>query len=69
MQANFTYNLPEEREEFELHMQASSFHSAIYEYDQWLRGICKHGDPKEFDAQACRDKLWESLKEYGVEIK
>jgi hypothetical protein len=69
MKAQFTYNLPEEREEFELHMQASSFHAAVYEYDQWLRGICKHRDPKEFDAEACRDKLWENLREYGVTIK
>ena len=69
MQAQFIYNLPEEREEFELHMQASSFNCAIHEYNQWLRDICKHGDPSTVDAQIARDKLWECLKEYGVTIQ
>lgn len=68
MKAMFEFSLPEENEEYKLHCQAGDFHSAIWEYAQWLRGICKHGNPDEFNAQKCREKLHELLVEHNVDL-
>ncbi len=66
MKATLEFNLPEEREELELHMKAGKVFSAVWEYAHWLRQICKHGDPDKVNAQACRDKLYEFLNEHEV---
>jgi hypothetical protein len=64
----FEFNLPEENEEYKLHCQANDLHSAIWEYAEWLRGICKHGDPSKFDASACRQKLYELFTERNLDL-
>jgi hypothetical protein len=68
MKAMFEFSLPEENEEYKLHCQASDLHCAVWDYAEWLRGVCKHGDPKQFDADACRQKLYELLTERNVDL-
>jgi hypothetical protein len=40
----------------------------VWDYAEWLRGICKHGDPSQIDASACRQKLYELLTEHNVDL-
>jgi hypothetical protein len=68
MKVMFEFSLPEENEEYKLHCQAGDLHSAVWDYAEWLRGICKHGDPSQIDASACRQKLYELLTEHNVDL-
>jgi len=51
--------------------KAEDFKRALWDYDQWLRGLIKHGDLTEVQAeiyQECRDKLWEFMKEGDINL-
>lgn len=41
------FKIPEENEELNTVMHASEYYSALWEIDQYCRGILKHGDGKE----------------------
>lgn len=41
------FSLPDEREELSTVMHASEYYSALWEIDQYCRGILKHGNGKE----------------------
>lgn len=68
MKAILEFTLPEETESFELHSKAGALHAAIWDYAQWLRGICKHGNPDDYNAEACRDKLYEFINERELNL-
>jgi hypothetical protein len=68
MKAKLEFDLPEENETWDIHVKAGSMHSAIWDYAMWLRGICKHDDPDKYNAEACREKLYECLGENGVSL-
>lgn len=68
MRATFEFDLPDDNEDYKLHYQASDLHCAIWDYAEWLRGICKHGDPDSVNAEKCREKLYELLNERNVTI-
>ncbi len=68
MKVKFEFSLPEEREEYEIQLNAGKLYSAVWDYAEWLRGICKHGNPDEYNAQKCREKLYELLNERNVSI-
>ena len=41
---SFSFKLPEEQEEFQIHCQAGAMHSALWEIVHGnLRSMCKHG--------------------------
>jgi hypothetical protein len=68
MKAILEFLLPEEREDFELHSNAGALHAAIWDYAQWLRGICKHGNPDDYNAEDCRTKLYEFINERELNL-
>lgn len=68
MKALLQFDLPEEQDQWKIHEEAMRLHSAIWDYAEWLRGICKHGNPDEHNAEACRAKLYELLNENWVSI-
>lgn len=41
-----TFNLPEEHIEFEMASSSSALHSAVWEFEQWLRSRQKYGTPE-----------------------
>ena len=41
------YKLPDEREDLNTTLLASEYHSALWEIDQFCRGVLKHGNGKE----------------------
>jgi hypothetical protein len=63
MEVTLKFTLPEEQPEYEMHANAGKLYSAVWDYAEWLRGICKHGNPGDFNAEACREKLYEFLKD------
>ena len=68
MKVTLEFQLPEEQETYELHTNASALYSAIWGYTEWLRSVCKYGNPDEFNAAACREKLYGFLNENGVAL-
>jgi len=68
LKAIFEFTLPEEKQDYELHANAPRLYSAVWDYAEWLRGVCKHEDPDNFNAFVCRDKLYEILKDKGYEL-
>lgn len=42
------YTLPDEQADFDAAREGQAARSLIWEIDQYLRGIIKHGDPNRF---------------------
>jgi len=66
MIATLRFKLPEEQGDFEDAQAGSQLRLALFEFDQYLRGIAKHGD--DANAQQHREKLHEILKDNKVSI-
>lgn len=73
MEAILKYNLPEDREEFEMAVNSGKMSGLLFEYDQWLRAQIKYA-PDEMSQEKleafeeCREGLHEMLKEYSLKI-
>jgi hypothetical protein len=71
MKATLKFNLPEDQSEFDQAINASKYHSVIWNLDQWLRSETKHGMlPEERDEayQDIRQKLHEIMEENNVTL-
>jgi hypothetical protein len=71
MKAVLEFNLPEEKEEFELAVNASKWYSVCWELDQYLRSKTKYAPDsmtnEVYEALSeTRDKLRELLVENSV---
>mgnify|MGYP005990097375 CR=1 FL=1 len=58
MKATLQFNLPEEKEEFDMTNKAVDYYSQLHEIDNYLRSLLKHGDP---EAQSTR-QLAENIR-------
>lgn len=67
---SFEYNpeAPEEVDFVDDLQNGSTYKSVLWDFDQYLRGILKHGDPSSVKLEDVRVKLWELLRENGVEF-
>ena len=71
MKATLSFNLPEEREEFELAQQGSSCSIVLFDLDQFLRNKIKYENLTELEEkiyQELRDKLHEFAHDKGVSV-
>ena len=62
MKGILKFDLPEEREEFDLHCKAFDYAIALDEIGEYLRQQLKYCDRTEADSKVLeevRDKLWE----------
>lgn len=64
MKANLEFQLPEEREDFDLALNGYKYKLAMDDYDGWLRGLDKYGDKTEVGINEAREKLRECLETY-----
>jgi hypothetical protein len=62
----FDLNNPDDLNSYNLCNNAANMHSAIWEFDQNLRGMCKHTDNKE--ACEIRELLYKYLNEYNISL-
>jgi cupin superfamily acireductone dioxygenase involved in methionine salvage len=58
------FQLPEEREEFELAQNGHKYKFALNDFDNWLRGLAKYEDKDVVSINEARDKLRELVSEY-----
>jgi len=81
MKATITFNLPEDNEEYKLHMKAGAMHSALWEISQEIfRPARKHGyndpelnklieDDKVTEAISLLEKkMYDILRENDIEL-
>ena len=71
MKAILEFNLPDDEVDYKLAVNAASFYSAVWEYDQFLRSQLKHvemSDEKHAAFQEARDKLRDYLMENDVSL-
>jgi hypothetical protein len=68
MKAILEFSLPEEQDEFQTAVDAGKWKAVMWDLDNWLRQYTKYGDPKDVDAQNCRDKIYELLNERNLEL-
>lgn len=68
-----TFNLPEEREEYENAYRGGDYKAVLYEIDQFLRGKIKYAPESVTEQeltflQELRNKLHAEAGDHGVEI-
>ena len=73
MEAILKFNLPEERPEFELAVNAVKWYSVCWDMGQYLRGQTKHApdDMPEEEYKALvrvREELYRIINENGVDL-
>lgn len=73
MKAILEFDLIDEREKFELALNGHKFSMVAFHLDQHLRGLIKYApDTQSEDThkalQETRDKLYQLLNEYNLEI-
>lgn len=66
---SFSFKLPEEQEEFQIHCQAMDMHSALWEIVHGnLRSMCKHGiEPailEQLNNRPSKDEVAQATAEY-----
>jgi hypothetical protein len=71
MQAQLIFNLPEDKEEFELATNARKMYSILWELDQWLRGNVKYppelmSDDEIKAYEKCREILHELMLNQNI---
>jgi len=74
MKAALEYNLPEEQADFELAINGSKAHAALWEMDQWLRAQYKYMPDAEYSEEKyetfekCRERLREIIFENNLKL-
>jgi hypothetical protein len=71
MEAILKFNLPEEREEFEMASQASKLYCVVSEFDNFLRSKIKHTDlsDEQYDIyESIRQELWNNLNDENISL-
>jgi len=64
MKATFTFDLPEEQEEYETYSRAGKYGSVLWDLDQWLRSEIKYRGKNEYEP--VRSILHDFLNGYGI---
>lgn len=71
MEAILKFNLPEDREDFDLACKASNYSHALWEIDDWLRGELKYSelsDETYKSFEIVRKKLWQIASENNIQL-
>jgi hypothetical protein len=71
MKGILEFNLPEDAAAFKEAQKGTDYLCALQDYDNYLRGRLKHEDLTKNvreALQAARDKLFEELKDRGLEL-
>lgn len=73
MKAILEFNLPDDTLEYKMVNNASSMHSTLWEFDQWLRNELKYNvDYKDLiqtkTLETCREKLHEFMDDNDIKF-
>jgi hypothetical protein len=68
VKAILEFSLPEEAAEHKTAVAGAAWKGLVWELDQWLRGIAKHGDTGLVKAVEVREKIRELLADEGLDL-
>ena len=68
MIASLTFNLPEDREEYDIYNNAQNYYSALWELREELRQVWKYSGHKFMDIDKTWNMFHEILSDSGVEL-
>ena len=57
------FNLPEDREDYEMHYNASKYFCAIHDIKNYLRSLRKHDDRESIPKEELIDKIQECISD------
>ena len=74
MKAILEFNLPEDKEEYQMVNDASKMFNTLWDMKQWLRAKVKYApdemNPSAYDTfEECREKLNELLIDSGLDLE
>lgn len=72
MKATLTFNLPKEKDEFEIAVDATKYFSSIFDIVQWFRNKLKYEDlteEQEKNFKEAQDAIWEILDQREISDK
>lgn len=74
MEAILKFNLPEDRRNFEVATKATDYYCALWDFDQYLRGILKHGcegfkESENNTVEKLRKQLHELMEDNNVRFE
>lgn len=74
MKATLEFNLPEDKDDFELATKGGNWYSVVWDMDQWLRSQYKHMPDEEYSEDRynayyeARQKLNQIINDNGVNL-
>ncbi len=66
--ATLTFQLPDEREDFDLACKAGALHSALWDLSQELRSRDKYSEDPATTWAEVRQLFWDVLRDAGVDL-
>lgn len=67
--ATLTFSLPDEQADFDAAREGQAARSLLWEIDQYLRGIIKHGDPNRFRRELAEEIRGMIRDAHGVTLE
>jgi hypothetical protein len=67
--ATLRYTLPDEQSEFDAAREGQATRSLLWDIDQHLRGIIKHGDPNRFRRELAEEIRGMIREAHGVTLE
>jgi len=64
MKATLEFDLPDEKEEYEITSKASDYFHQLWEIDQHLRSLLKHGDPEAQSTRQLAERIRSMIEVY-----
>ena len=64
MKATLEFDLPDEKEEFEIAVKSRDYYSQLWDIDQHLRSLLKHGDPEAESTTQLAERIRNMIEVY-----
>tara|TARA_R110000823_G_scaffold87888_3_gene195836 strand:- start:49 stop:243 length:195 start_codon:yes stop_codon:yes gene_type:complete len=64
MKATLEFDLPDEKEEFEIAVKSRDYYSQLWDIDQHLRSLLKHGDPEAQSPRQLAERIRGMIEVY-----
>lgn len=67
MKAQLTFNLPEDQESFQTHLNAGKYYCSIHDMLMWLRQKYKYENVTELQVEDVREKMFKILEDHDID--
>jgi hypothetical protein len=68
MKATYKFNLPEQKEDHEIFLNANNYQTALWEIERLIRQWDRYDDREQIDISELKDAFYKILKDCDAEI-